>query len=296
MDKFAAWRVFSMVVEQQGFSAAAKKLGLTGSAVTKIVAQLEQQLNVRLLIRTTRRISMTTEGRLFYDHCREILDRVDDLELRLGRFSDTPRGELHVQMPPVIVRMHLIPRLQEFNDRYPEIGLRVTQSDRRVDMTANGIDAAIWTGDLPDGRLIARRLARSVRVTCAAPSYLERHGAPERIEDLSRHNCLRATSWRNGRTWQFRIEDCDRSVPIHGNLVLDTSDSYRDAALAGLGLAQGSSLLFEPDVRRGALVQVLKDYVAEGQTFWVVYPEMHRKTARVQAFVEFLVELFRPYR
>lgn len=296
MDKFAAWRVFVTVVEQNGFTAAANKLGLTASAVTKNIAQLEQQLNVRLLARTTRQLSLTSEGNTFFERCRLILANIEQAEREMSQLSTAPRGDLHVQLSPVLCRLHLIPKLLAFQQLYPDISLRLTQTDRRLDLIKHGIDVAIWTGDLPDTRMVARRLARSQRITCAAPAYIAAHGRPEAPEDLAGHNCLRVTSWHGGRTWLFRMPEGERTVAIDGNLLFDNSDSYRDAALAGLGVAQATSFLFSPDVASGDLVQLLPDFVAEGQTFWVVYPDIHSKTPKVQAFIDLLDGIFQPFR
>jgi DNA-binding transcriptional LysR family regulator len=296
LDKLAAWRAFAAVVEQNGFSAAASTLGLTASAVTKTVAQLEQQLGVRLLARSTRQLSLTGEGQIFFERCRRILVEIEMAELEMGQTSTAPRGLLHVQVPVVIGRLHVIPRLRALLEAYPEITLRVTQADRRLDMIKHGIDLAIWTGELPESRLVARLLARSYRITCAAPAYIERYGRPGTPDDLADHNCLRTTSWQSGRTWLFRMPGGERTIGITGNLLLDNSDSYREAALAGLGIAQGTSFLFRDDVASGALVQLLPDYVAEGQKFWAVYPDIHSRSPKVGVLVDLLDQTFQPFR
>jgi hypothetical protein len=156
---------------------------------------------------------------------------------------------------------------------------------------SQGIDLAVWDDDLPDSRLVARSLARNVRVTGGTPAYLERKGRPESIEELSTHNCLRAEVLHGGRAWLFQMPKGERLVPLKGNLLVDNGDNYREAVLAGLGLGQGTSILFDFDVRGGRLEQVLTDYVAKKQTVWAVYPQAQGRNPKVRAFVQFLTEI-----
>jgi DNA-binding transcriptional LysR family regulator len=162
-----------------------------------------------------------------------------------------------------------------------------------MDLIAHGIDVAIWVGEIPDSSMIAKLLLRTYRLTCATPEYLAIHGRPVTPDDLVRHNCLSTTSWRRGRDWLFRTPEGDRTVPIRGNLLLDNGDAYREAALAGLGVAQAASYLFGQDVAAGRLEPLLTDYIAPGQDFWAVYPSSRHAAPKVTAFLAFVGEIFK---
>ncbi|MFM0347850.1 LysR family transcriptional regulator [Paraburkholderia sp. RL17-347-BIC-D] len=291
MDKFSAIQSFIVVAEQGSFAAAARQLGVTASILTRRVAGLEHELNVTLLARNTRQLALTPAGQTYLARCREVLSSLEDVELDLAESNAQPVGRLHVQLPVVVARLHVVPRLEMFLSRYPRVDLRITQRDGLQDLVSQGIDLAVWGGDLPDSRLVARPLTRNVRVTCATPAYLDRHGRPESIEELSAHNCLRAEVFHGGRAWLFQMPEGERLVPIQGNLLVDNGDNYREAVLAGLGLGQGTSILFDFDVRRGRLEQVLTNYVAKGQTVWAVYPQAQGRNPKVRAFVQFLTEI-----
>ncbi|KWR75135.1 LysR family transcriptional regulator [Cupriavidus sp. IDO] len=289
MDKFAAIQSFVAVAQRGGFSAAARQLGVTASILTRRIASLEQELRVPLLVRNTRKLALTPAGEAYFVRCREILSSMEEAEQELERACDDPVGRLHVQLPLIVARLHVVPRLSEFVAQYPGINLKITQADGlQHDLIGRGLDIAVWGGDLPDSRLVARPLTRNLRVTCATPEYLDRYGRPERIEDLASHNCLTADLFHGGRSWLFQTPEGERLVPVKGNLAFDNSDNYREAVLAGLGLGQGPSILFDVDVSVGRLEQVLTGYVARGQTLYAVYPPAQGRNAKVKAFVEFL--------
>lgn len=292
MDKLAAIQSFVVVAQKGGFSAAARQLGVTASILTRRIASLEQVLRVPLLVRNTRKLALTPAGEAYLMRCRDILASIEEAELELERASDQPIGRLHVQLPLIVARLHVVPRLNEFLTDYPGVELKITQADGlQHDLIGRGLDVAVWGGDLPDSRLVARPLTRNLRVTCATPEYLQRHGRPQRIEDLASHNCIAADLFHGGRTWLFQLPEGERLVPIKGNLVFDNSDNYREAVLAGLGLGQGPSILFDLDVHSGRLEQVLTEYVARGQTLYAVYPPAQSRNAKVKAFVEFLTRV-----
>jgi DNA-binding transcriptional LysR family regulator len=289
VDKFAAIQSFVVVAQRGGFSSASRQLGVTASILTRRIASLEEELRVPLLVRNTRKLALTPAGETYFERCREILASMEDAELELTRSCDEPVGRLHVQLPLIVARLYVVPRLGEFVAQYPGIELKIAQADGlQHDLIGRGLDVAVWGGDLPDSRLVARPLTRNLRVTCATPEYLKRHGRPQRVEDLAAHNCLTADLFHGGRTWLFQMPDGERLIPVKGNLVFDNSDNYREAVLAGLGLGQGPSVLFDLDVRSGRLEQVLVENVARGQTLYAVYPPAQGRNAKVKAFVDFL--------
>jgi DNA-binding transcriptional LysR family regulator len=293
VDQFRAILAYVKLVERGSFTAAAEHLDVSISSVTKSIAQLEKSLHVRLVNRTTRRIALTDEGRDYYDRCRRILEDMENADLAMRQVSTAPRGRLHVLMPMAIGRLHIVPALPRFTAAYPDVSLHLTLSDQHMDLIAHGIDVAIWVGEIPDSSMIAKLLLRTYRLTCATPEYLAIHGRPVTPDDLVRHNCLSTTSWRRGRDWLFRTPEGDRTVPIRGNLLLDNGDAYREAALAGLGVAQAASYLFGQDVAAGRLEPLLTDYIAPGQDFWAVYPSSRHAAPKVTAFLAFVGEIFK---
>lgn len=266
-------------------------MGVTASVVTKRVSGLEHELQVTLLARNTRKLALTPEGELFFERCSGILASLESAESDLAQSNLEPIGRLHVQLPMVVGRLHVVPRLQEFFRDYPRIDLRITQSDKPQDLIANGIDVALWSGELPDSRLVARRLTLTERLTCATPSYIKQHGRPQTPQDLAAHNCLRSTVFLGGRSWLFRVGDDEVALPVKGNLLMDNSDNYREAVLGGLGLGQGTTVLFGRDIEAGRLELVLSDYIARGQTLWAVYPQAMGRNLKVKAFVKFLEQV-----
>ncbi|HEX2886017.1 LysR family transcriptional regulator [Vineibacter terrae] len=293
MDQFRAILAYVKLVERGSFTAAAEHLDVSISSVTKSIAQLEKSLHIRLVNRTTRRIALTDEGREYYERCRRILEDMESADLAMRQVSTTPRGRLHVLMPVAIGRLHIIPALPRFTAMYPDISLHLTLSDQHMDLIAHGIDVAIWVGEIPESSMIAKLLLRTYRLTCATPDYLRIHGRPATPDDLVRHTCLATTSWRRGRDWLFRTPEGDRTVPIRGNLMLDNGDAYREAALAGLGIAQAASYLFGEDVAAGRLEPVLGEYSAPGQDFWAVYPSSRHAAPKVTAFLRFVSGTFK---
>jgi DNA-binding transcriptional LysR family regulator len=291
MDKLTGFVVFARVVEGGSFTAAAQSLRLSVSAVAKSVGQLESVLGVRLLNRTTRSMALTAEGQLFYEHCRIIVAQFEAAENAMARTRELPRGELHIQAPPALARLHIIPALPQFLARNPELSVRITQSSQIIDLVKNGIDLAFWVGDIPDSGMIVRRLTRSGLVTCASPAYLDKHGRPADIDDLRHHNCLVATAWGIGPDWSFVTPRGPLTVTVTGNLEIDSGDTYRDAALSGLGIIQSSSFLVGPDIRSGALEAILTEYLAPGNDVVAVYPSRQHLLPKVSAFLEFVAEL-----
>lgn len=291
LDKFAAIHSFVVVAQHRSFALAARQMGVTASVVTKRVSGLEHELQVTLLARNTRKLALTPEGELFFERCSAILASLESAEMDLAQSNLQPLGRLHVQLPMVVGRLHVVPRLQEFFRDYPHIDLRITQSDKPQDLIANGIDVALWSGDLPDSRLVAKRLTLTQRLTCATAAYLDQHGRPQTPQDLPAHNCLRSTVFLGGRCWLFRLAEGEVAVPVKGNLLMDNSDNYREAVLGGLGLGQGTTVLFGHDLQAGRLELVLADYVANGQTLWAVYPQAMGRNLKVKAFVKFLEQV-----
>ncbi|MCO6418846.1 LysR family transcriptional regulator [Siccirubricoccus sp. KC 17139] len=286
-----ALSVFVRVVEQGGFTAAAGKLGLSPSAVTKTIARLEDALGTQLFTRTTRRLRPTDYGQEFYERSLRILAELEDAEAMLRRGSGTARGRIRAVLPLSFGRVTLAPELPRFFARYPGITLDLHFSDGMVDLIAEGYDLAVRTGHIADSRLTIRLLTRGRQVTVASPAYLARHGEPATPEALREHNCLIS---RFGPEWGFKGEDGKPfSIRVKGNAVINSGDALREAAVAGTGIAQGTWWLYRKDLERGDVREILRDFALEGAPVSVLYPAQRHVPAKLRAFIDFLVEITR---
>jgi len=281
---------FARVAEHGSFTAAADRLEISVSSVAKAVARLEQDLGVQLLVRTTRKVSLTDAGREFYTRCQQILTEIEDAEGSLKRSQGTPRGRVRLAMPVSFGRVTFLPRVADFHARYPEIKLDLTFKDAPTDFGGEGAELAVYVGDLQDSSLVARLLNRGPRVCVAAPAYLERRGAPKTPQDLLEHNCI---AHYPGPVWQFRSGKRRVDVKIDGNLVVNTGDHLREAALLGLGIVQTNWWTFRHDLAAGTLAPVLKSHWTEGRPISIVYPKSRHMPLKLRVTIDFLVEITR---
>jgi DNA-binding transcriptional LysR family regulator len=286
---------FVRVVDAQGFSAAAPALGLTPSAVSKLVTRLEARLGVRLLQRTTRALHLTQEGEAFYESARRIVDDIDTLERRIVEGRGTPQGLLRVTTSLAFATHQLAPVLAEFLTRYPAIQCALLPTDRMVDMVEEGIDVAIRIGRLADTSFMARRIGVDRRVICASPDYLARHGTPRHPEELLRHNCILSRERAHLNRWAFSIAGEVREIEVTGRLAVDEGDAQLQLALQGIGIVRLTRLTVAQAVRGGRLVSLLPDFSAEQPLpINAVYPHRRHLAPKVPAFVDFLIEKFTP--
>jgi DNA-binding transcriptional LysR family regulator len=289
VDDLTLVAVFVRVVELRSFSAAARALGTTTSAVSKRIARLEDRLGVRLLSRTTRRLSLTEAGSALFVRGSRILAELEAAELEVGRHGDRPHGTLRVNGPVVFGERHVAPLLPEFLSRHPEVQVDLSLSDRYVDVVEEGWDAVIRIGRPVDSGLIARRLGTARLVVCAAPSYLARHGVPEEPADLLAHNCLRYTMAQGRSEWNFRTADGGvRALAVSGNLRCDHGGAMHAAVREGLGIAMLPTFIVDDDLRSGALVELLRDHVASDVVINLVWPAGRHTQPKVKAFADFL--------
>ncbi|HWL80673.1 MAG TPA: LysR family transcriptional regulator [Roseomonas sp.] len=291
MNKFLALTVFTKVAEYGGFTAAARRLGLSVSAVTKTVARLEDELGTQLFNRTTRQLHTTDYGQEFYERCIRILADLEDAETALRQGSISYSGRVRVITPFSFGRVTLVPELPSFLRKYPEIVLDLNFSDQPVDLIAEGYDVAVRTGEISDSRLTTRLLTRGSQVTFASPTYLARHGLPRTPEDLRDHNCIVG---RFGPEWSFRGPDRKpMTVRVSGNAVVNSGDALREAAVAGIGIGQGTWWLVRKDLERGLVESILPDYALEGMPISILYPAQRHLPAKVRVFIDFLVAITR---
>jgi DNA-binding transcriptional LysR family regulator len=284
--------VFARVVEAHSFTAAARQLGMSKSAVSKAVAGLEDRLGARLLNRTTRRLSLTEIGQAFYERSARVVAEAEEAELAVTRLQATPRGRLRVSAPVSFGIRHLGPALPDFMARCPEVRLDIDFADRFVDLVDEGYDLAVRIGHLPDSSLVARRLAESRLVVCAAPGYWDRRGRPERPQDLAGHDCLTYAYHPNPSEWPFQGPEGRIAVRVDGGLRTNNGDVSLQAALAGLGVVRLPTFIVGCDLAAGRLEAVLAAYEVPPVGVYAVYPHNRHLSAKVRAFVDFLAERF----
>jgi DNA-binding transcriptional LysR family regulator len=289
VNKLQAIKAFTNVAERRGFTAAAKRLGMSVSAVTKSIARLEDELGTQLFNRTTRRIALTDYGQDYYERCIRILADLEDAEAAMRESSASAKGRVRMVLPFSFGRVTLVPALPAFYARHPDITLDLSFSDRPVDLIEEGFDLAVRTGDLSDSRLIRRILTKGPMMTVAAPKYLAAHGTPETPEDLARHNCILG---RFGPEWSFKRKDGSVfDIRVDGNLSVWSGDAVREAAVAGLGIARSTRWLFRKDLEAGAVVSVLDEYAVDGVPVSVLYPAKRHMARKLAAVIDFLVDI-----
>ena len=294
MDRLTSMDVFSRVVDAESFSEAARQLGMSRAMASKHVLRLEDRLGVRLLNRTTRRLSPTEAGAAFYERCRRIVSDAEEAELSVSRLHTETRGRLKVNAPMSFGYLHLAPAIPDFVARHSGVRVDMTMNDRFVDLIEEGYDLAVRIGRLADSSLIARKLAPSRMVVCGAPEYLRRHGTPATPDDLRGHNCLVYTYPASHEVWRFSGPDRDYAVRIGGNFRANNGDALRAAALRGLGLALLPTFIIGEELRSGGLQAVLTGYTAADRSIYAVYPHGRHLSAKVRVFIDFLTERFGP--
>ncbi|HJS32549.1 MAG TPA: LysR family transcriptional regulator [Alphaproteobacteria bacterium] len=294
-DNLGEMGVFVQVVDGGSFSAAARALRVTPSAVSKQIARLEGRLGVRLLQRSTRQIAVTEEGRAYYQNAARILADVAETEQALASAKGEPVGTLRISTSIAFGRRQIAPILPEFMTRYPKLRIDLSCSDAIVDLVEENIDVAIRIAHLTDSSLVARKLADNRRIVCAAPDYIARRGKPERPEDLKQHNCLTLSYASSLNIWEFEEPDGLKRIEVSGNIESDVTEMVYDLGIAGMGILRSSEFVVGADIRAGRLVPLLTEYrQPESPPMWAVYPHRRHLSARVRAFVDFLVEKFTP--
>ena len=291
MDQLAGMAIFARVVEENGFSAAARSMNLSKAAVSKQVARLEDRLGVRLLNRTTRRLGLTEAGRDYYERARRILAEVEDAEQAASSRLVHPRGLLRVNAPVTFGQTYLTPILPHFMKRWPELRVELTLMDRFVDLIDEGFDLAVRVAGMGNSPLIARRLCEARHIVCAAPSYLAARGTPQRPADLARHDCLLYSYLSSGDDWRFIGPDGrELGVRVDGPLRANNGDALRYAAAAGLGVVYSPDFMVADMLQQGVLVPLLPDWRTPEMAIQAVYPPGRPLGAKVRVFIDFLVE------
>ncbi|KAB7623924.1 LysR family transcriptional regulator [Alkalilimnicola sp. S0819] len=293
MDHISEISVFVQAARYGSFSAAARALDLSPSAVSKQVRRLEDRLGVRLFNRTTRKMSLTEAGRSFHQSCVRIMQELEEAEEAAGAYHQAVRGTLRVSATAAFTRINVLPHINEFLEQHPDLDLQLELTDRSVDVVAEGLDVTIRLAEqLEDPSLVARRLVTNERIVCASPDYLARHGMPKTPEDLLRHNCLTMYTLADFNDWAFEDEKGRRVIHVNGNFHANTGDALAQAVVGGVGLARLSAWLVADALQDGRLVHVLPEYPHSESAFYVLYPQGRYVSRKVRVFVDWLVELF----
>ena len=296
MDRLTSLTVFTRVVECGGFSAAARRLNMSTTMVSSHVQALEDRLGVRLLNRTTRKVSLTEIGQQYYQRSSQILADLEEADRAAGALQATPRGTLRLHSSMSVIRF-LAPAISEFIGLYPAVSIDLIVGQRMVDMVEEGFDLAVRSLPLPDSSLVVRRLTSWRNIVCGSPGYFERHGTPRQPGDLVRHNCMQHASYPFGDEWRFEGPDGEPvSVRVNGNLLTNSQETLRRLALDGRGLFIPPPFLVADDLRAGRLVRVLEDYLGVEFAINAFYPHRDHVSAKVRCFIDFLVERFAEHR
>jgi DNA-binding transcriptional LysR family regulator len=294
MNKLTEMSVFTEVARQGSFSAAARRLNVSPSAISKQITRMEERLGSRLFNRTTRKLALTEGGKAFLSRCEEILAEVDEAEeLLLGHHRE-PRGLLTVSSSPGFAKHQLLPLLPGFLQQYPKLELKLQLTSETVDLINTDIDVAIRTGTLKDSSLVARKLGENRRIICASPRYLKQHGVPKKPTDLNNHNCLIVSTSTLFNQWTFNSSAGKQVVTASGNFVTDIVDAVHDMTLRGGGIARLSEFMVGKDLKAGRLKPLLQQYNDDVQPIHALYPHRHYLPAKVRVFIDYLTAKFSP--
>jgi DNA-binding transcriptional LysR family regulator len=292
LDKLEAMRVFTQVVTHGGFTAAAREMGLSRSAVSKHVMDLEAALGVQLLRRTTRQTSATDAGLAYFERCRAILAEIEEAESAIADAQEAPRGSLRVNAPMSFGTLHLGSAIADFMRQYRDVQIQLVLNDRFVDPIAEGFDITIRIAELEDSSLIARRIMPAHRVICASPGYLRDRGTPATADDLRRHDCLHYGYLATGAQWKLSGPGGDHWVPVKAVLCANNAEVLRDAALKDLGVALLPTFVAVAALKAGRLVAILVEYEAPPIGVYALYAPGRYLSAKVRVFVDFLAARF----
>ena len=277
---------FVYVAENESFTLASKKMGISTAQVSRQISALEKRLNIKLFYRTTRKVSLTEEGRIFYQHCRGVLDGLDAAELAVTNLQSKPQGRVKLTAPVTYGEQQILPLVNDFAVQYSELEVTANLSNQQVDIVEEGYDLAIRLGKLADSTLMAKKLGTRTNYVCAAPSYLEKHGIPHSLSELNKHNCLQGSL----DYWHFVDNGKERNIRIRGRLRYNSGYSLVDAALKGLGIVQLPDYYVQQYLESGELISILDNYREPDEGIWAVYPQNRHLSPKIRLLVDYLVK------
>lgn len=284
--------IFVEVVNREGFTAAAEKIGLSRAQISKSVMQLEAYLGTRLLNRTTRRVSLTEVGRIYYEGCKTILQDIEEIEGIASEQTTKASGTLTLSVPISFGILHLNEAIPQYIKQHPQVQISLNLTDRVIDVVSEGFDLVLRIAKLEDSSLIARKIAPCKRVFCASPDYLNQHGVPKVPQDLAIHHCLTYSNELKPDTWVLHGPDGIESIKVNGPICADNGDILKTAAVSGIGITLLPTFIVGPELRLGRLQQVLPEYCPPEISIYAVFPSRRYLSAKVRTFVDFLSNYF----
>jgi DNA-binding transcriptional LysR family regulator len=286
MHRWEGVNEFVAVAETESFTRAAKRLEVSTAQVSRQISALEDRLSTRLFYRTTRRVSTTEAGQIYYQHCRQILDALEQAERSMTNMQLVPQGRLRLTAPVTYGEKSIAPLVNDFVLRYPELDVEMKLTNQQLDLVAEGYDLAVRLGKLDDSSLMARRLASRTLYVCASPAYLAVHGTPHSLSELEQHNCLQG----NLGYWRFQDAGHPRNVRIRGNVRCDSGRALLDAALKGVGIVQLPDYYVGPALDAGTLIPLLTHYQEDDDGIWAVYPHNRHLSPKVRMLLDYFVD------
>lgn len=277
---------FVAVAEKESFTAAAKQLGISTAQVSRQVSALEARLATKLFYRTTRQVSVTEAGEIYYQHCRQVLDGLENAERALSNLQSTPRGKLRITAPTTYGESKIAPLINDFVSQYSDLEVYCQFTNQKVDLIENGFDLAIRLGKLEDSSMMAKRLSSRRLFVCASHAYLSTHGEPHLISELEHHNCLQGTL----EYWRFQENRQERNIRIQGRVSYNSGLALLDAALKGLGVVQLPDYYVQEYIQSGELIALLEGYQPSDEGVWALYPHNRHLSPKVRVLVDFLSE------
>ncbi len=284
MMKWEGISEFVYVAEYESFTRAAKELGISIAQVSRQVSALEKRLNIKLLYRTTRKISLTEEGQVFYKHCRGVLDGLDAAEQAISSLQSKPQGKIKLTAPVTYGEQQLLPLINDFIVQYPDIKVTAFLSNQKLDLVEGGYDLAVRIGKLSDSTLMAKKLGHRTNFVCAAPDYLDRYGTPQTSAELASHNCLLGSL----DYWHFKQAQSERNIRVSGSVRYNSGYSLVDAALKGIGMVQLPDYYVQKYLDSGKLISVLDDFREPEEGIWAVYPQNRHLSTKMQLLLQYL--------
>ena len=281
---------FVYVAETTSFTQAAKKLNISTAHVSRRITALEQRLNVKLLYRTTRKVSLTQEGQLFYQHCRSVLDGIEEAERVVTNLQQKPQGHIKLTAPVTYGEQKILPLVNDFIQQHSEVQVSAYLSNQKVDMVEQGFDLAIRLGKLADSTLMAKKLGSRTNYLCASPQYLEQYGMPHSLSELNDHSCLLGTL----DYWRFKVAGKEKTIKVKGSLRYNNGTGLTDAALKGLGIVQLPDYYVKDFIAQGKLLPLLSQFQEADEGIWAVYPHNRQLSPKIRALVDYLSEHLAP--
>jgi DNA-binding transcriptional LysR family regulator len=276
---------FVNVAETESFTKASQKLAISTAQVSRQVNALEKRLNIKLFYRTTRKVSVTEEGRVFYHHCRGVLDGLDAAERAITNLQSTPQGKIKLTAPVTYGEQQILPLINDFMQQYPDIEVTAYLSNQQLDLVDESFDLAIRLGNLSDSSLMAKKLTERANYVCASPAYLEKYGIPHSLSELNKHNCLLGTR----DYWHFSDAGKEKSIRVAGKLRCNSGFGLVDAALKGIGIVQLPDYYIKEHLINGTLISLLDNYKAPDEGIWAIYPQNRHLSPKIRLLVDYLL-------